>query len=134
MTIFQRALPSTSRRRHAAAPSLASAPFSQTSVSVTSCSLSDRSKAQSSTIALQSQVCQKSTAKGSGDDHTEDVEESSAAFTFSRSVSLEEPDTPRLFLSAAQSQPRVLSSGVLMWDAMAFGSKVSKYVLLSCTK
>ena len=87
------------------------------------------------TTALQSQVCQRSATKGSEGNHAEDAEESSAAFTFSTSVSicLEEPETPRLFLPAAKSQPRVLGSGVLIWDALTFGSKVSQYVLHSCS-
>ena len=45
-----------------------------------------------------------STAKALGDDHAEDAEESSTAFTFSTNVSicLEGPETPRLFLPAAK--------------------------------
>ena len=87
---------------------------------------------------MQSQVCQRSAAKGSEGNHAEDAEDSSAssaAFTFSTNVSicLEEPETPRLFLPAAKSQPRVLGSGVLIWDALTFGSKVSQYVLHSCS-
>ena len=115
MTNFQRALPSTSKRRQAAAPLLANAPFFQTDLSVTSSSLSNQSKVLvfHRRIVLHSQVCQMSIAKGSGDDHAEDAEESSTALIFTQTSCLEEPDTPRLFLSAAQSKSRVLGSCVL---------------------
>ena len=57
-----------------------------------------------------------------------------AAFSFDTPVSagIDDPETPRLFPASVQCQPTLLGSGVLTWDIISFGRKVSQYALLSC--